>query len=74
MEHSEYTPLNMQTSKARTLLKGTLQTDVQFKESMRVYLEKTKGVLPRYKNRLQFDFNEEMWTKCGSAVPAGRFW
>jgi len=60
-ESSKQAQPNMQTSKARTLLKATLQTDVQFKESMRVYLQKTKGVLPRYKNRLQFDFNEEMW-------------
>jgi len=51
----------MHTRKARALLKASLQTDVQFKESMRVYFEKTQGVLPRYKNRLHFDFNEQMW-------------
>jgi len=34
MEHSEHTALSMQTSKARTLLKATLQTDMQVKESM----------------------------------------
>jgi len=51
----------MQTSKARTLLKATLQTDVQFKESMRVYSEKTQCVLPRYENRLHFDFDETKW-------------
>jgi len=61
MEHSEHTALSMQTSKARMLLKATLQTDVQFKESMRVYLEKTQGVLPRYKNRLHFNSSEQMW-------------
>jgi len=61
MEHSEPARPNMQTSKARALLKATLQTDVQFKESMRVYLEKTQGVLPRYKNRLHFNFDEAMW-------------
>jgi hypothetical protein len=51
----------MQQSKARTLLKATLQTDVQFKESMRVYFEKTHSILPCYKNRLHFDFDEAMW-------------
>ena len=28
---------------------------------MRVYLEKTHGVLPRYKNRLHFNSSEQMW-------------
>jgi hypothetical protein len=51
----------MQSSKARALLKATLQTDVHFIESMRVYSEKTQGVLPRYENRLHFDFDETMW-------------
>jgi len=61
MEDSEQAQPKMQTSKARTLLKASLQTDVQFKESMRVYLEKTQGVLPRYKNRLHFNSSEQMW-------------
>jgi len=60
-ESSEDSPPKMQTSKARTLLKATLQTDVQFKESMRVYLQKTQGMLPRYKNRLHFNSSEQMW-------------
>jgi len=48
----------MQTSKARTLLKATLQTDVQFLESVRVYSEATQCELPRYENRLHFDLTE----------------
>jgi len=63
----------MQTSKARTLLKATLQTDVQFIESMRVYSEKTQCVLPRYENRLHFRQSGTLWTKRGSAVRADRF-
>ena len=51
----------MQTSKARTLLKATLQTDVHFLESMRVYCQKTQCVVPCYENRLHFDSDEAMW-------------
>ena len=51
----------MHTSKARTLLKATLQTDVHFLESMRVYCQKTQCVVPCYENRLHFDSDEAMW-------------
>lgn len=48
----------MQRSKARTLLRATLQTDVQFLESVRVYSEATQCELPRYENRLHFDLTK----------------
>ena len=51
----------MHTSKARTLLKATLQTDVHFLESMRVYCQKTQCAVPCYENRLHFDSDEAMW-------------
>jgi len=60
MEHAGNVA-NIQTSKTRTQMKATLQTDVHFIESMRVYFEKTHCVLPRYDNRLYCDFDEKMW-------------
>ena len=44
-------------SKARALLKATLQTDVDFIKSMREYYEKTQCELPRYQNLLHFEFD-----------------
>ena len=60
-ERSEQAQPSTQTSKARALLKATLQTDVDFIKSMRDYFEKTQCVLPRYQNWLHFEFNEANW-------------
>ena len=67
----------MQTSKARTLLRATLQTDVQFLESVRVYCEETQCAPPRYENRLHFGLTEvecavldqmRQCTSCGKVL------